>query len=338
MLMRDVEGHTQAQRRLAQAAASGQIAHAYLLTGPDGIGKTTLALAFARLLLCERPDMQSGDACGDCVPCRKIAHGTHPDVRQVELEEGKRLLGIDAIRETVIRLANLAPSEGSRRIFILRTVESMTPATVNALLKTLEEPPPGVLFLLTSADVEHVLPTVLSRCQIIAMRAFTAHEIATALQRRWGVGADEARALAAVANGRLGWAVRAHEQPQLREAQADQLERIRRLTAAPRDERIRAAGVLAADADSARQALELWMQWWRDVTLAANGAAHLASEGEARRHAERLGNELGPEAARAFMQALLAAQEALDQNANPRLTLEVLLLDLPIISTGSAAR
>ncbi|HKB46524.1 MAG TPA: DNA polymerase III subunit delta', partial [Ktedonobacterales bacterium] len=297
--MQDVEGHTQAQRRLAQAAASGLTAHAYLLTGPDGIGKTTLALAFARLLLCERPDMRSGDACGDCAPCRKIAHGNHPDVRQIELEEGKRLLGIDAIRETVIRLANLAPSEASRRIFILRNVESMTPATVNALLKTLEEPPPGVIFLLTSADAEHVLPTVLSRCQIIALRAFTAHEIAAALQRRWGVGADEARALSAVANGRLGWAVRAHEQPQLREAQAEQLERIIRLTSAPRDERIRAAGALAADADSARQALELWMQWWRDVTLAANGAAHLASEGEARRHAERLGHELGPEAVRA---------------------------------------
>ncbi len=336
--MQDVEGHTQAQRRLAQAAASGLTAHAYLLTGPDGIGKTTLALAFARLLLCERPDMQSGDACGDCAPCRKIAHGNHPDVRQIELEEGKRLLGIDAIRETVIRLANLAPSEASRRIFILRNVESMTPATVNALLKTLEEPPPGVIFLLTSADAEHVLPTVLSRCQIIALRAFTAHEIAAALQRRWGVGADEARALSAVANGRLGWAVRAHEQPQLREAQAEQLERIIRLTSAPRDERIRAAGALAADADSARQALELWMQWWRDVTLAANGAAHLASEGEARRNAERLGHALGPEQARAFLQALLAAQEALDQNANPRLTLEVLLLDLPLLSTGNAAR
>ncbi len=336
--MASVVGHQHARALLARAADSGQVSHAYLFTGPHNIGKTTLAFAFAALLECESPDLAGSLACGVCASCRKIEHSNHPDVTLVEPEEGKRQLGVDAVRETVVRMANLAPSTGRWRIFILPDVERMTANTVNALLKTLEEPPEGVVLLLTTSEPDTLLPTLISRCQIVPLHALTADEIAGALQERWDVPEDEARALAALANGRLGWAVAAHERPALREERAEQLTRVMSLAAAPRDERIKAAGAFASDGDTARRVLELWTVWWRDVVLAACGAAHLASTGDARREAERQGRALGCARAQDFLRLLVEAQNALDANANARLTLEVLMLDLPHVGAPASRR
>jgi DNA polymerase-3 subunit delta' len=161
------------------------------------------------------------------------------------------------------------------------------------------------------------------------MQAQTVGEITAALQERWEVSSAEARELASLANGRLGWAVRAHEQPELLEARRRQLDILVALASAARDERLRRAAELSTDGETARRALELWILWWRDVTLAAHGADDLASAKSSRDAAIAQGRALGPAAAHAFLQALLLAQVALDMNANPRLTLEVLMLDLP---------
>ncbi|MGH2485321.1 MAG: hypothetical protein ACRDHE_04840, partial [Ktedonobacterales bacterium] len=157
------------------------------------------------------------------------------------------------------------------------------------------------------------------------------------LIERENVDGTQAVAIADLANGRLGWALRAAKQPELREERARLLEQIVALTPATRDARIRAAGTLAADAENARRALDVWIWWWRDVTLAACGATHLASAGQARRDAERQGRAIGQRQADRFLRALLAARAALDQNANPRLTFDVLMLDLPLL-TGDGAR
>jgi DNA polymerase-3 subunit delta' len=330
--MRGVFGNQQAQARLERAALGDAVSHAWLLIGSASIGKTALALEFARLLQCTGRNPASGDPCGECVSCRKIAHDAHPDVTLIEPEKGKRTLGVELVRDMIHR-ASLAPSEGRWRIFIIPELERMVLAGANALLKTLEEPAPGVVLLLTSSEPEMLLPTVLSRCQIVPMLPLTPDEIARALTERWSVSDADARALAALANGRLGWALRAAEKPELREQRIHELDEIASLAAAPRDERLRRAGALGADVESARRVLELWTLWWRDVVLAAGGATHLTLSGDLRRRAERLGARLGMERAQAFMRALLDAQLALEANANPRLMLEALALDLPLLST-----
>ncbi len=336
--VREVVGHQDAAALLIRAATVRQVSHAYLFAGPEGVGKTTLALEFARLLQCARPDLVAGEPCGDCASCRKIAHGNHLDVTLIELEEGKRSLGVDVARETVVRMANRAPSEGAWRIFILPEVERMTANTVNALLKTIEEPPEGVVLLLTSAEPENLLPTLLSRCQLVTLHALSPGEVEQALVQRWQVDGAEARELAELANGRLGWAVRAHEHPDLREQRRQHLAQIVALSGASRDERLRQAATFATDGDTARHVLDLWTLWWRDVTLAACGASHLVSAGDARVEAERQGRALGQERTRRFLSALLDARAALDQNANARLTFDVLMLDLPHLRTATPAR
>ncbi|HEX9414519.1 MAG TPA: hypothetical protein VF916_13515, partial [Ktedonobacterales bacterium] len=141
-----------------------------------------------------------------------------------------------------------------------------------------------------------------------------------------------------LAGGRLGWAVEAHLHPEQRERRAALQEQIVALVTATRDARMRLVAPLATDTDAARAAVEAWTLWWRDVLLATVGMTTLSSSGQARALAERLGRAIGPIAAEAFLRRLVAARQQLDQNANPRLVLEVLALDMPLPSAPAAAR
>jgi DNA polymerase-3 subunit delta' len=333
--MKRVVGHHAAQRLLAGEALSGQVSHAYLITGPEQIGKTALALEFACLLQCQGRDASSPEPCGVCDSCRKVAAGSHPDVRLVARPADKRILPVELVRE-VIYAANLAPSVGPWRIFILPEIERMATASANALLKTLEEPPGGVVLLLTCSEPEALLPTVVSRCQLVSTQPPTADEIRQALVERRNIEPQRAEQLATLSHGRIGWAIDAAQHPDIERARSETLARLASLTGASRDERLRAAGMLASDIDAARDVIELWLFWWRDVVLAACGARYLASTGEARGEAERQGNALGIERAQGFLKALVAARDALEANANPQLTLEALLLEQPALPSSHA--
>lgn len=332
--VRGIFGHTQACAQLESALRSGQVSHAYLLTGPESIGKTTLARAFAQALLCERASPDRPEACGECSTCRKVAAGTHPDLGVIEPVPGKKFLDVESVRE-MSRLANLSPTLGRWRVFILPLVERMLLPAANALLKTLEEPPPGVVLVLTTENVDALLPTILSRCQILPLQPLTPEDLAHALVSAWHVAPADAQELAMLANGRLGWAVRALDDPDLRTRRAEDLMRLARLVAMRTDERLRQVASFAPDAERAERMLDLWLFWWRDVVLAACGAGHLASSGEARSMAQRVGRALSPEQARAFLTALVRARRNLEANANPRLTFEVLMFDLPTPHAGT---
>ncbi len=327
--MREVAGHAGVRTLLSQEVAADLVSHAYLFTGPEGVGKSTLALAFAQLLLCRQPNLRTGDGCDECDHCRKIRRGTHPDVAVIEAEEGKRLLGVDLIRESVIRVANLAPSEARRRVFILPDVQLMTASTTNALLKTLEEPPEGVVLLLTSTDEESLLPTLVSRCQTFHLHLVPEQEIEELLSRRFQALPAEASLLATLAEGRPGWAVRAHSRPEMREERSQWLTQITGLVSAGLEERLRAAAAMTKDGETARQVIELWTIWWRDVLLSTAKATHLMSAGDPRDEAERLGKMMSCEQAQTFLHALLAARESLEQNVNARLVFDALMFDLP---------
>jgi DNA polymerase-3 subunit delta' len=211
----------------------------------------------------------------------------------------------------------------------------MTASTTNALLKTLEEPPPQVVLLLTSTDSESLLPTVISRCRLVNLHPVAEAEIETLLVDRYQAAKEEAQVLASLARGRPGWAVRAHEHPELREERSQWLADILSLAYAGRPLRLRMAAAMTKDGDVARQVLELWTLWWRDVLLAASNAPQLIGEGSAGREAERLGNAIGREQAESFLHALLAARESLDQNVSARLVFDVLMFDLPYVPPAS---
>ena len=153
---------------LEHAVAEGRLSHAYLFCGPRGTGKTTMARILAKALLCQQAEGARARGASGCMPdgtcpeCEAIAAGTHPDV--YELDAASRT-GVDNVREEIINSVSFAPVRGAYKVYIIDEVHMLSPAAFNALLKTLEEPPAHVVFILCTTDPQKILETILSRCQ-----------------------------------------------------------------------------------------------------------------------------------------------------------------------------
>lgn len=317
-----VVGHEWAVELLQRAVATGQLSHAYLLTGPPQVGKTTLARACAQALLCTAED----PPCGQCTACRKVQQSTHPDLHIIVPQRANLL--IDQVRE-LQRQAALSPVEARYKVFILRQIERATAPAANALLKTLEEPPPHVVLFLTLTQGEQTLPTVASRCQQLTLRPLPVAQVAQALQERWQVPPERAELLARLSQGRLGWAVTMLRDDAAWQQRARWLDDLLTLGEQNRLERMRYAERLSHDKANATNVLHLWTTWWHDILLLQNGCQEQVANidrldllwHEARRYESQQ--------VRAFLGELATTARYLEQNVNPRLALEVLLLRLP---------
>lgn len=164
---------------------TNHVTHAYLFTGPAGSNKTAAAYAFAQALLCDK------GGCKACETCKRVERRRHPDVHYYEPEGAQGYL-IDQIREIVAGMA-LAPIQAKRKVYILDRVDLLGTQAANAFLKTLEEPAPGVVFILMGRTREGVLPTIVSRCQVVPFRHIPATEAADILSQRTGVTSQQAR-------------------------------------------------------------------------------------------------------------------------------------------------
>ena len=174
----DVVGQEHVEKTLINAISEGAVAHAYLFCGPRGTGKTTSARLLAKALLCE--SAQDGQPDGTCPQCLEIAQGTHPDV--FELDAASRT-GVDNVREEIIGRVGFAPTRGRFKVYIIDEVHMLSTAAFNALLKTLEEPPEHVVFVLCTTDPHKVPETIQSRCQRFDFRRFSVEEIVGYLER-----------------------------------------------------------------------------------------------------------------------------------------------------------
>ncbi len=323
-----VVGHEWAIELLAQAVRSDRASHAYLFLGPAQVGKTTLAEAFGRALVCERGSAPGGDGgpCGVCRACKRVAEGRYPDFQRIAAE--KNWIQIEQIRNLQIDAA-VAPLEGRRKIFVIQEVERATPPAANALLKTLEEPPAHVVLLLTSNRRDMVLPTVLSRCQIIGLRALPLDEVAIALQSRWRVAEDQAELLARLSSGRLGWAVSAATDPQVWQTRSKYLDDLLTLTGEGHVGRLNYAEGLSRVSEHVETALGLWATWWRDILLVQQGQPGVLLNLDRKAQLIQQAELYRPEQVQGALTDLMQTLRRVRGNVNVRLALDVLLLRLP---------
>jgi DNA polymerase-3 subunit delta' len=199
MPFNDIIGHERPVQILKRAIAHGTLAHAYLFSGEEGIGKKMTAFALAAAVNCREPGQDGG--CGACPPCRKVANAAHPDVHVLAPDGGE--IKIDQIRETQSELA-LRPFEGAKKVLIVDGAEKMNDAAANALLKTLEEPPGDAVIMLVSSLPQGLLPTIRSRCQEIRFLPLPRRVLAQALMQRRGLSEGDAWFLAAISRGSIG--------------------------------------------------------------------------------------------------------------------------------------
>jgi DNA polymerase III subunit delta' len=339
-----VWGHEAVIDSLARSVREGRVVHAYLIAGPSGIGKGLLGQVFAQALCCDAPErVDAGIPCGICRSCRKISRGTHPDVRVWSLasqaasqKDGKHTtLNIETARE--IRSATaLRPVEATRRVVIVDDAETMQGPAQEALLKTLEEPPPAVVMILLADDAEALMPTIRSRCQQVDVRPVATAAVERGLLDR-GVEPEIAAEVAALAHGKPGWAIRAAADPAVLAVERDAVDTVLGWISSCRYERLVTAFRLGDGFAKRRAAvfgeLETALAVWRDILLAHCG---LTNHMTYRREADRIAGLAGAMELPGIAKAVAATQRCLadlDANVRPRLALEGMVLQWPSPST-----
>lgn len=336
-------GHDVAVTTLQRAARHGP-RHAYIVGGPEHVGKTTLALAFALALMCPDRDARGG-ACGQCATCRRIIRGTHPDVSNFDLarqaleDKGSSkhtALTIQTVR-TITSSLTLRPLERPWRVVVIDDVETMQSAAQEAFLKTLEEPPPYAVIILLVTDPEVLLSTVRSRCQVVQLQRVATSHIAECLHAA-GVEHSVADELAALSEGLPGWGFRAANDPELRETRAEMQRHASRWIANSTYDRVvmavQAADAFGRDRSGSFELLDILAGMWRFIMLRQIGASS--------QETERTSDALTPAAvAHVRIEDLVTAvksvqicQSDLLSNVRPRLAFESMVLDWPTVNSA----
>lgn len=331
-----VHGHTWAvhllQRSLYPSADGPR--HAYLFLGPSQVGKSTLARAFARALLCQSP---AARPCNVCRSCRLLDHGSHPDLRLVQprdkddrVDRANGTLKVEQAAE-IIHEAALRPVEGRYKVFIIQDMHHSNASFANKLLKTLEEPPEPVVLLLTATDRNSLLPTIVSRCQVLELRPLAVSEVEDALSQGWQADPTQAAVLARLANGRLGWAVQQLQDQGGSERRQEQLTQLWRLIRAGRVARLDFSDQLAEKRNnqSLFAMLEVWTTWWRDVLLAQVGCPEACCNVDQMDEINRQAAAFDMPTVRDYLYTLQRIEGYLRHTVNTRMALDVLLLRLP---------
>ena len=340
-----VIGQTRAVALLQRSLKTGYVAHAYLFIGPAHVGKMTLAINLAQALNCEVDE----PPCGECASCQKIALAKHADVQITGLSHNgdsaedrpRAEISIDQIRQ-LQHTASLPPFEGRYKVFIIDEAEFLSIEAANCLLKTLEEPAEKVVFILLATS-ERLLPaTVVSRCQIVELFSMTTGEIESVLGSNWGVGPEKAGLLARLSHGCLGWAVSAALDDSLIQQRDGMLDSLLDIVDADYEERFTYITQMANQFSQNRglvyERLDLWLDWWRDLLLSKVGSTDNITNVNRLDSLSDMAKKYSLAQIRGFISSILAASEQLRQNANPRLALEVLMLDMPGGKSAAGSR
>jgi DNA polymerase-3 subunit delta' len=330
MPLRDIRGHRRLNDLLTHAIGRGALPPSLLFDGVEGVGKRLTAIAVAQALNCPSPS--GGDSCGVCSSCRKIVRGAHPDVVVVEPEDSGAIK-IETVREEVIQKSAYRPFEGRWRVFVIDEADALVANAQDALLKTLEEPPPASILILVTSRPDALLPTVRSRCHRLRFGRLSEAEVTAVLRERHGFSEREARAAAVIADGSVSRALSA-QQGELAESREAAAHLLRAVARGRMPQRLEGAKALIAGSRSPDRAvvadrLRALSSMLRDLEVLATRAkdAWLANA-DLKPQLEPLLPAFGsPRVLRAFS-AVDRAISALERNASPKIVADWVALEI----------
>lgn len=328
-------GQSNAVDYIKSSIQAGNLAHAYLFIGPQHVGKTTLAFDMARALNCEGDDKP----CNTCPSCQKITNGNHVDVITVNLNSStgnneskqRTKISIENIRE-IEWYANLSPYEGKYKIFIIEGAENLSGEAANSFLKTLEEPPATVIFLLLTSNESQLLPTVISRCQRLELKPLAIDEVERILIDTRGVEPQRAKLLARISKGCLGWALTASIDENYVQNWEQRLTEQFELIDKGWDNRFSFVTRIITDRSIAEEVINVWLSWWHDLLLTKCSCQDMITNSGYSVQLEKWVPQLSVESIIGFIENLRKSLTQISQNANLRLVFEVLMIDMPVIN------
>ena len=327
-------GHEWAVEMLKQHLTHDSVRHAYLFTGPPGVGRRTLALRFTQALNCPK-STAPGEPCGKCKTCQQIEQMQYADLTVIQADKEGGTLKVEQIRSTR-RTLSLKPYQGKYRVALFLRFQEANPSASNALLKTLEEAPEHVVLLLTAETSEQLLPTIVSRCEVIHLRPLPLESVETYLKNR-NAGAP-AHLLAHISGGRPGYALRLMQEEKALEFRSERLGDLQTLLRSTRRERFAYAEKLTVRKNEAevreqfRETLLLWLSFWRDVLLRVACSESPLTNVDNTEAIDAMAKKLSLPEAQKLVSDAEGGIDRLEHNVNARLLAEVLLLDWPKIA------
>ena len=331
-------GQNEAIELLENELKTGSLSHAYLLIGPKHIGKTTLAYDMSLAANCQGNDIP----CLECDSCQRILKYLYTDIFYISLDsslsgnneqKNRKEIGIDDIKK-LQQYAGLPPYEGKYKIFIIDGADMLSNEAANCLLKTLEEPPPNIILILLATDELKILPTIISRCQKIYLKPMSALNIEQILIEKYPLQAEKAGVISRLSSGRLGWAISCLDNDtelQIRLETMNDMDSLLTWNIGDRFSYIAGLenGRRSIDRKKAETLINNWLTWWRDLLLIKNGCQESVINIDFMPVLEKWSRILSTAEIRDFIDNLQDSLLLIKKNANIRLLLEVILLDMP---------
>ena len=326
----NILGHEWAVQMLKQHLAHDFVRHAYLFSGPPGLGRRTLALRLTQALNCPTP-LGPGQPCGKCKTCQQIERMQYTDLAVIQAEKEGGTLKVEQIRAVRQSLV-LKPYQGRYRVALFLRFQEANANSQNALLKTLEEAPAHAVLILTADNPEQLLPTIVSRCEVLRLRPLPVEAVESYLKDH-GAEAGSAHLLAHVSGGRPGYALQLLHDKEALDFRDQRLEELLNLLQASRRVRFAYAEKLTDRKNEAKEGfratLLVWLSFWRDVMLCVSGGDVSLANVDREKQIRHLAGDLSLAEARRLVEDAEGAIDRLEANVNARLLAEVLLLDWP---------
>ena len=322
LAFQDILGHESIKQHFQKAIELHKVSHAYILAGEAGMGRKSLAHAFALTLLCEKGGSQP---CMNCHACKQVLSGNHPDLIHVTHEKPGSI-GVDDIREQINDTIMIRPYSSYYKVYIVDDAEKMTIQAQNALLKTIEEPPSYAVIILLTINEDLFLPTILSRCVQLKLKPLKDSVIQAYLKETMGIPEREAQLYAAFARGNLGKAIKLSDSEEFKDMYKRLLSMLRNIKNMDISQLLDYSKKLKEEMDI-YECLDFMQVWYRDALMfkVTNDANLLIFKDEYSTISD-MSRHIGYDGFENILQAIEKARIRLEANVNMELAMELMFL------------
>ena len=319
----EIVGHEKIINNFKNAIINGQIAHSYIFEGPKSIGKKTIATALAKTLLCEK---KLTEACGICGSCVQFEHENQPDFKIIDnLENTIKKSDIQELQKDI----KIKPFKGNRKVYIVCQAENMTAEAQNSFLKTLEEPPDFAIIILTTENKEKLLPTIISRCQLVAFNYVDITKIENMLVNKFNNTSEQASFISNFSNGVVGHAILLSESEEFEELREQTLKAIDTTITQSKEKIFTTSEFFEKNKDDINEILNIMLFYFRDLIIYSetNSSRHIINKDKIELITTHY-NHIEKSALHDIIDTVLSTKENIDLKVSFSLNIELMLLEI----------